>query len=699
MAKPKEYSRYIICVVILVAVFAVYLLQLVNWQIIKGKTFLEKSDSTDLSTVKMDAARGEILDVNGNGLAVNKTGYSIVFDKSYMKDETENNTIIQLTKILAKSGEKWVDELPITVDSKGQYAFVSGKDKEIATMKSRDLLNLNSYATAEQCMMAMIDKYKCSSSYSAADKRTIASVRYNMMKKAFSVSNPYTFAEDISQNTVSIVSEKSQALPGATIKVTTIRQYVNPTIAPHIIGTVGSISLDDYNEFKKEGKTYTDKNISGYTFNDHIGTGGIENALESQLRGKAGLKVVETTANGALASTKVTQPPSSGNSVYLTIDSRIQSVLDVALAKNVQAAHAYGKAHGSSGYMVGQDCVRGGVVVLRVSDFAVLAAATFPSYDPSKTNDASYYESLIKDPAGPLNNNAFNGLFMPGSAFKPMVASAALQEGVINTNTIITCNGKYMYFAPYTPSCMGIHGPINVITALQKSCNVFFFETGRRLGINKIDAYAPHFGLGQKTGIEISESKGKVSGPQERKAAGGTWYGGDVIQTAIGQSDNQFTPLQLATYAATIANNGVRLKTHLVDKVTDYSRKNVILQNKPTTVDNAGISQANFDIVKQGMNAVSKSGSAGAIFGDYDVPLCLKTGTAQNPPHSDNVTLIGFAPMDKPQIAVAVVLEYGATSKYSLTVGKAAFDAYFHNTKVDASGNIVDPKGKIMNYN
>jgi penicillin-binding protein 2 len=298
----------------------------------------------------------------------------------------------------------------------------------------------------------------------------------------------------------------------------------------------------------------------------------------------------------------------------------------------------------------------------------------------------------MQDKARPLINRAFNGVFTPGSSFKPCVASAALQENAINDYSVITCNHTYERFAPsYTPTCMGTHGPITLSTALAKSCNVFFFETGWRVGINNMNLYAKRFGLGSKSGIEISESAGTLAGPAERSAGGGVWQGGDTIQAAIGQSDNLFSPLQLATYVATIANNGVRLKTHLVSKVTDYTRKTIVSQTEPTVVDNVGVSQQNLDYVKEGMRKVVTGGTATSTFGSYGVAVAGKTGTAEVPPGSDNEIFIGFAPYDKPEIAVAVVLEHGATSKYCNQVAKDVLDAYFYGKTVDANGNLVMP--------
>jgi Cell division protein FtsI/penicillin-binding protein 2 len=688
MEKLKENGRYLFCALLILAVIAVYGLRLADWQLINGASFLVTANKTSSATVTMTAARGEIVDVNGNGLAVNKTGYAIVFDRAYMTKGTENKTIAQLISLLGKRGEKWVDELPITLDKSGKFQFVAGEEKDAATLKSKDFLNMNSYATAEECMAELVKKYEVSG-YSPAETRNIVSVRYNMTKSGFGISTPYTFAADVSKDTVAIISENSQKLPGASGQVTTVREYPGGNLLPHIVGSIGAISKEEYDTLKEKG----------YALNARLGKSGVEQAFESTLRGTSGEKVVQTTAKGALASENVTTPPVSGKTVYLTIDNNIQKVLNASLAQNVQGTQAYGRQLCAQNYKGkssghGEDCVAGGAVVLRVKDFSVLAASTYPTYDLTKyLSDTNYYSSLMQDKARPLINRAFNGVFTPGSSFKPNVACAALQEGRISNSTVITCNHTYMRFAEshYTPTCMGTHGPITLGTALAKSCNVFFFETGWRTGIDNIDLYAKRFGLGVKTGIELSESTGVLASPAERAASGGVWEGSATIQAAIGQSDNLFTPVQLATYVAAIANNGVRLKTHLVSKVTDYTRKTTVSQTEPTIVDNAGVSQQNLDYVKQGMREVVTKGTATSTFGSYGVAVAGKTGTAEVPPGSDNEIFIGFAPYDKPEIAVAVVLEHGATSKYCNQVAKDVLDAYFYGKTVDANGNLVMP--------
>ncbi|MBE6821830.1 MAG: penicillin-binding protein [Ruminococcaceae bacterium] len=689
MSKLKENARYIFCGIIVMAVLAVYCLRLVDWQIVNGSSWLQKATSSSVAKVSMDAARGEILDAKGVGLAVNKTVYAIVFDRAHMPDGTANKTIAQLIALLTKRGETWEDTLPIILDKNGTYQFIAGKEKEVAALKAKDFLNMNSYATAEQCMSELVKKYEITG-YTKAETRAIVSVRYNMTKSGFGLSTPYTFAKDVSKETVAIINENSSRLPGATTKVTTERQYPLGDLMPHILGYVGSISKEEYDTLKDKG----------YALNDRLGKTGIEQAFESALRGKQGEKVVETNKSGALESETVTKAPVSGNSVFLTIDSNLQKVLNVSLAKNVKATQQNGvklcaQHYKGSSSKHGEDCVAGAAVVIRVKDFAILAASTYPSYDLNQYLDnTSYYSTLVKDKTHPLINRAFNGVFTPGSSFKPSVALAALQEGAISNSTVITCNHTYTRFIKqdpnFHPTCLGTHGPITLNTALAKSCNIFFYDTAYRTGIETMNLYAKRLGLGVKTGIELSESSGILAGPAERSASGGSWSYGDTVQSGIGQSDNQFTPLQLATYAATIANNGVRLKPHLVDKITDYTRTKVITQNGATEVDNAGVSAQNLKYVQQGMRSVITSGTGASVFGHYGIAIAGKTGTAQGP-GSDNVDFIGYAPYDNPEIAVAVVLEHGATSLYSNSIAKDIFDAYFYGKTVDASGNLVMP--------
>lgn len=690
--KNRPAGRYLFCILFLAAVFGAYLYRLYDWQILNGDAWLTTADNSTQTTVSMTAARGEILDVNGEPLAVNRTGYAIVLDWAYMRldtmDETvkqENETIHQIITLLDEKGEEWTDVLPI-VWQDGEYVFLPDMDKEIETLKGRDYADVNSYASAQLCMESLIEKYDVEG-YTPEETRDIVSVRYNMTKNQFGLSNPYTMADDVSLEIVTILSENTQKLPGVSIQVTTTREYENTFLIPHIVGRMGKFSsMEDWEN------NYKDK---GYAFDDSIGISGIESAFEDVLRGTDGEKVVEITSMGSVASETVTKAPVAGDTVYLTIDKRIQEVVNASLEENILGTRENGEYQNSinadgRSQNHGEDCYTGGAVVMDVKTGAILAASTYPTYDSVLAQeDASYYSSLANDTLGtPLVNKAFIGTFTPGSCFKPAVACAALEEGIITNSTVISCNHYYTRFTNGStvgaPTCLGWHGAITLRSALADSCNIFFFETGYQLGITAMNLYCQRFGLGIKTGIEIGESAGVLAGPNSRD----TWYQGETLNAAIGQSDNAFTPLQLCVYAATLANNGDRPRATLISKITDYTREEVKDEIELEIVENVGVSQENLDYVKEGMKAVITEGSAKSTLGNYPIEIAGKTGTAERSSGSDNVTFIGYAPADDPQIAFSVVLDHGASGRYCQNVVRDILDAYFYDAEVCEDGVI-----------
>lgn len=690
--RPRSAWRYVFLVGLLIAVFGVYVLRLYDWQIINGDTWLTTADNSTQSTVTMTAARGEILDVNGEPLAVNRTGYAVVLNWAYMRLDTmeetvrqENETIHQIITLLDEKGEEWTDVLPIAWEN-GEYVFLPDMDKEIETLKGRDYADVNSYASAELCMESLIEKYDVEG-YTPEETRDIVSVRYNMTKNQFGVSNPYTMADDVSLEIVTILSENTQKLPGVSIEVTTTREYENTSLMPHIVGRLGKFSsMEDWlNNYQEKG----------YAFDDLIGISGVESAFEETLRGTDGEKVVEMTSMGSLASETVTKAPEAGDTVYLTLDKRIQEVVNKSLEENILATRENGEYQNSinadgRSENHGEDCYTGGAVVMDVKTGAILAAGTYPTYDlVLAQEDASYYSTLANDTLGtPLVNKAFNGTFTPGSCFKPAVAAAALEEGVITNSTVINCSHYYTRFTngstTNAPTCLGWHGNITLRSALADSCNIFFFETGYQLGITAMNLYCQRFGLGVKTGIEIGESAGVLAGPNSRD----TWYQGETLNASIGQSDNAFTPLQLCTYAATLANNGNRPRATIISKITDYTRQEVKEELELEIVENVGVSQENLDYVKEGMEAVITEGSAKSTLGSYPIAIAGKTGTAERSSGSDNVTFIGYAPADDPQIAFAVVLDHGSSGRYCQYVVQDILDAYFYDAEVCEDGVI-----------
>ena len=699
--KHRSVRRYVACVALVLVIALVFELRLAQWQLLQGGEYEALSAAAGSSTVKMEATRGEILDRNGDVLAGNRTVYNVVVSSVGLDDEELNEVLAAAITLLESRGEEWVDKLPIQRSADGEYAFKENRENDIAYMKGPYMLNMQSYATAQDCMEYMTELYECEAIEDETLRMKVISVRYYMHKVGFSRSTPYTLAEDVDETAVATISEAAASLPGISIEVGTERYYGDGTTAPHIVGEIYSITQEQYDALSDEEK-YSSSNVAGYAYTDKLGQSGIEGAFEEELRGENGKKQVYTDGTGQVTYTEVTQTPVAGNTVYLTLDSNLQRVANASLAQNVQAAQANGLqlqqaavARGDSittGF--GEDCTTGAVVVLSVKDFSVLAAATYPNYDLNLyTNDADYLQALYQDETNPMFNRAFNGTFMPGSVFKPCVASAALEEGIIDVDTEIYCAGAYKFYQDYQPQCMGYHRDTTVRVALAKSCNVFFFDCGRQLGIERMGAYANLFGLGVKTGIELPENTGTMSNPSEYKENHGvSWTDGLTIQAAIGQLDDAFTPLQLATYCATLANNGVRLQTHLLEKITDYSRENTLQTYEGTVAADTGISAETLQIVKEGMRQVVVDGTATSKFGDYGIAIAAKTGTAEVPGHSDNVAFIAFAPYENPEIAVAVVLEYGAKGTYSMQVAKDVLDAYFYGLTVNENGELVMPE-------
>jgi len=688
------FGRYVVCALLLLGIFSLFAVRLFQWQIIDGQTYYDLSNSTSSSYIKLTATRGEILDRNGNALAMNSTCYDIVFDDTLIDHDHLNDTILELIGIMEETKTSWIDVLPIELNEDGTYSFKENNDSEIEFLKSSSMLHMNSYATADECMTQLLELFNCKD-YKPEDAIKIVSVRYNMKKNLFDADSPYTFAKDISADVMTVVNERTANMSGVRVDVTTTRVYPDGALAPHIIGKTGPLTAEEYDSFKEDGNIFDlEDNLSGYSYDDTMGQNGIEYAMEDVLRGKNGKLSIETDKEGNLTSSEVEVAPEAGNTVYLTLDSRIQAVTNASLAKNAKATKENAVPTAEDPH--GADCETGAAVMINVKTGEVLAASTYPTYDLNKyISDVAYYNELNNNKNYPMINRAFNGSFAPGSIFKPVVAAAALQEGVITKDTTIFCDGTYHYYEStgFAPKCMGYHSNATVLTALQKSCNVFFMDVGRRLGIEKLDAYGTLFGLGQKTGLEVSESSGVLTNPEDyERRSGTTWTDGMTCNAAIGQQDNSFTPVQLASYCASIANGGHRMQLHLVDKVTDYTRENVIEEKEPVVLNEVGVSDENLEIVREGMALVAQNGGTASNFANYGVKIGAKTGTAQTGTgHSDNVTFIGFAPYDDPEIAIAVVLEHGATSTYSKNIAMDMFNAYFYNAYVDEDGEIQIP--------
>ena len=646
MENKSAGKRTAILAGITLTVAAVFLARLIQWQIVQAEMYADIS-GREVYTITGENIRGEIFDINGKPLAENLTSYRIVLNKLFISNDELNGIIAELTDITEKCGEKWTDVIPVITDKNGKFVFDDNNKSEVDS-----LINSCGGSDAQEVLKALTEKYGCRD-YPPETGRKIASVRYNMEKMAYSREKPYIFADSISESSMAIISEKMSGVKGVSVESAARRTYINGSAAPHIVGITGLISQEEYEELSGQGYSYT----------DIIGKSGIEAAFETELRGASGKKIYEEDEAGNIALVR-TEPAKPGSSIYLTIDSDLQLK---AQQEAIKQANDYAAAVNDES--MGADCHGAAAVVLNVKDFSVLCAASCPGYDLERYY--SDYESLAGDEASPLFDRAFAGALAPGSTFKPLTASAALQEGKLDSHTRITCSGVYTE-GGLRLWCMGYHGDQELDSAMVNSCNVFFAEAGRRLGIELLDKYAVRCGLGVKTGVEIYESAGTLAGPEFSSTMGTKWYSTMVSPAAIGQSDNQFTPLQLAAYAATIANDGTRLKTHVVDRIVSADGKTVI-KTRAQFADSMRVSPKNLNSVKKAMLHAAESYGPLA---DYPIKVAGKTGTAENS-GSDHANFICFAPYDAPQIAVAVMIEHGAKSYVAVTAAKKIMDAYF----------------------
>lgn len=662
-------ARRIAAICVILFFFVFFAFDLVKLQIVDGEEYDAASSSVSEKTAPISAARGEIVDTDGNPLVYNDQGYSLIFDYAYFPSAKEqakrNEIILSLISLFEANSLEWLDKLPLVFDASGTIQFKEDSESLIKEMKSEDMLHLNEYATAQDCFDALIERYDLQE-FSSSDARKIASVCYEMKRIYFSVGNPYTFALDVPEEIISKIKENSHFYQGVDVQVVPVRKYTDGDLAPHILGRIGAIDAEEYAEKKSEG----------YKITDYIGKNGIESAMEEYLRGIDGLATVYTDDEGN-STTHVTTEPQHGNTVVLTIHSGMQEAVTKALE---QALFDYA---GTKGNMVEN---AGAAVVLDCRNAAVLASASYPTYDISTYSENA---AALNTAAGsPLWNRALLSTYATGSTMKPSVAIAALEEGIIEKDTTVYCSGMFTYLGQQF-KCEQAHDTrfLDVINAIDESCNTFFYEVGNMLGIEKMNEYRILFGLGSKTGCELGEASGVLDSPEYRNSINQEWLPGYTVQSAIGQAGNLFTPIQLANYAATIANGGTRYKTHFVKSIKSHDYSQTIYETQPEIVCETGVSKETLDIVRQGMLQVGTTGYCSSYFKDLPVQVAAKTGTSQEIRNIDGVSvkinngfLIAFAPYENPEIAIAVVGEGMTSGVFVAPVVAAAVEYYFGQT-------------------
>ena len=657
-----------------VAVFALY-----DLQVMKTEYYAEQSRNTVYSTETVAAARGEILDRYGRVLVTNRVSLDVTIDrKRLVEGDDPNGAILGLIQLVQAAGYPYTDTMPISREA--PFVYLEGGEETFAHYIEHFKLE-EVVRSADDLLTWMRRHYSIPDSYTPEQARTAAGVRWELERRELFDGGTYIFSSDLDTALVAAISERTY--PGVNIVTNSARQY-NTAYAAHLLGYVGPITQDDKDYYLEQG----------YPLNAFVGREGVEKAFESELHGVNGTRVTVRSEDGQIIDSYYQEEPKAGNNICLTIDLSCQQVVEDALAAEIEKINRNRLQEAKPGEEV-QLAKSGAAVLIQVDTGELLASASYPTYDLS--NYFRDYSQLLSDTTNPLFNRAFQGTYAPGSTFKVVTATAGLNEGVITPETTIYDRGIIDEYEGYSYTCWiypGSHGTINVREALQVSCNYFFYVVGRSLGIDTLDKYAASYGLGQPTGIELSESTGVLASKEYKEShVGESWYVGDTLQASIGQSYHLFTPLQLASYAATIAADGERYGVHILRSVLSADNGAILDTVAPEILSEVGADKLLYRDIKEGMLMASRSGSASYVFRNYDIPVCSKTGTAQvNLGAVNNAVFICFAPKDDPEIALAVVVENGANGYYLAEVARDIFDWYFHRQTEPAPV----PEGQLL---
>ena len=742
---PSEKRRYIILGTVIGAVFLFFIIVMMITQLRDGEDYAHQAVTGASITQQTSAARGEIVDAAGRAFTGNTAICNITIDSNYFTEQELNPLLLSLTELCRGYDCEWRDELPISQEA--PYAF-TGSESDLQALRAklqlsedatpedamywlRELYNLNDYtdtdvldrlrsrnkiehlsdaealnwlrnyrqtplASDEELIASLRTQYRMYR-YTDEEQRLLAGIRYTMTQSEFTSYNPYVFATDISDALLAAIKESSSRLPGVDGVTAPVRTYLTGSLASHVLGVTGSVSAEEYNRLKEAGKTYSLNNPSGYRISDTLGKSGIERVMEDELRGQNGLRTVVQDQDGNVIRVEETVEAVPGHTVQLTLLQSVQAAAQKALVDRIEYLNKNAPA------TRGKEAEAGAVVAVNVKTGGVIAMASYPDYSLDEYYDT--YSELVQQSPSPLLNRATQGLYTVGSTYKPAVSLAALDTGTVTASDRINCTGRYTYYRDYQPVCEGVHGPINVIDALRVSCNIFFYDMGRRIGIEKINEYSYSLGLGHSTGIEIPELAGQLSSPETRAAIGEDWYESYDLQSAIGQLDNQFTILQMASYTATLASRGQRMQIHLVDKIWDYNMQNVLYQAQPTVVDSIEADAGTWDAIQEGMirSCYNDRYGRGTSYGTWgstrgktwsmygvDILVAGKTGSPQRGDGLVNSCFICYAPADDPEIAVAVIIEKGYEGDRAAPVAKGVLEEYFfgedgiyHQNKLD----------------
>ena len=672
--------RIIVMSVFFGAFILLFLFKLVHLQVVKHDDYASEVVPKTYRTHTVEMSRGHIYDRNGVPLAVNKKIYNVVVDIATINGKDYNTVILEFISFCTENGIDLTDNLPISekypFNFDEDYIFDEVKEKQFESfVKQNELANSGYFGTDDSFYRFLCDRYGSSDAdIMSKQYRRLIGIRYDMECNSFGFLDYHVILSDISEETVALVSENLHKFHGIKIATEDKREYALDNLACHVLGRIGKIDAPDVDVYV---------NQNGYSYDELIGREGVEKAFEHYLHGYNGIERYEIDDNNNVVGIETVKEPKNGYSVNLTIDAGMQRVAETALQEQIDAARSIGLSD-TIPYN-GEDCDAGSVVVMNPKNGDVYVCASLPNYNLNTYSDD--ISRLLSDESTPLVNRSTQGIYPPGSTFKIATAVAALVEGVITPNVWINDTGRYTAYDDYQPACWSLlkrgygHGPVDLKTAIEESCNYYFYKIADDMGIEALKKHASLLGLGQKTGIEIPESVGILASPEYKNSKGYLWNPGDTLQAAIGQSDNAFTPIQLCSYMSTVVNGGTRYKATLLDSVVDFYTGKVVYNNEAEVLSTVDLPKDTVEILKSAMKSVVDEGTASSVFLNYEHEVGGKTGTAQVSSGSDTVLFVGFAPYDDPEIVVSVVVEHGDQSSRASLVAKAVFDYYFETYK------------------
>jgi len=673
--------RGTILTVVLVLLLGFFALKLYDLQIIEtgGGNTNNRGTFTTLTRVK--AARGDILDKNGNLLVSNRASYNLNINHYVLLTaDNTNENLLRLVKRCEEAGIEYTEHFPVSQERPFTYTLdqYNAVWQDYFQQVLHYLDGIDSDITAPLLVQKLRERYKIPGEWTDDEARKVIGLLYEMtLRKCVGSLPTYVFLSDASEEELSAIVELN--IPGMKVEYSTVREY-NTKYAAHILGYVGAMNAKQWEYYKE---------IPGYEMDAEVGQDGLEKVYEQYLHGVDGWREDTVTTDGTLVSSVYLTEPKAGSNVEISIDLNLQMAGEDQMAAVIEGLN---QTRNDEKPKDGYDAEGGAFVAMAVKTGQILACGSYPTYDLSTFFED--YTQLEKDPLKPLYNRALLATYPPGSTYKMSMVVAAINSQLITKDTVILDKGAYYITPTYPVFCLEwtnfgwTHENCNAAKALMVSCNYFFYDLGSRIDLLTMDLTAKGLGLGEPTGVELPEYVGYRANAETKallhKGDNARWYLGDQVLAAIGQSENRFTPIQLCSYVSTLANKGNRYQATFMNRVVSSDYRTLLEENKTRLLSSMTISDEAYAAYSEGMYMVTQMGdewvgTAYSTFKNYPIKVAAKTGTAENgiPEASANGAFVCYAPLDDPEIAIAVYVERGGHGSTLASIAKSILDRYF----------------------